>query len=298
MRSLALALVLVLVPVLARATPLLGVTFGLDAPPSVLYNLDSSTGRAANPRPLEVDPMDPPLDGITGLEIASDGTLYGLTTWSLDDTEENPVPNRNTLVTIDPATGIATPVNDTSHNTGLDRIVEGDLAFDPVSGDLYGIGSNRGPADGNMLFTLDLATGLATELGGLPWTFNIPALSFDAQGNLYAIELMGSNLLQLDPSNGSEISRTSLSAPLQGNVAGMDLDPLSGVFFVADGDSQNGAPFELYTLDPTSATLTLTSVGELGLGLGLSGLAVVPEPSSVLLLAGGLAALSFTRRRR
>jgi hypothetical protein len=73
----------------------------------------------------------------------------------------------------------------------------------------------------------------------------------------------------------------------------MDFDPVSGVLYVVDGVGTNS----LYTLDPSTGTLTL--VGPTNVLDGLAGLAFVPvpEPSTLALAALGAVALLIVRRR-
>jgi hypothetical protein len=74
-----------------------------------------------------------------------------------------------------------------------------------------------------------------------------------------------------------------------GSAAAMTVDPTTGIVYVADRGGTNSINM-LYTLDLSFGLLT--PVGELGPGVGLSGLALVtiPEPSSVLLTMSALAA--------
>ena len=97
----------------------------------------------------------------------------------------------------------------------------------------------------------------------------------------------------LDPSDASTLSTMPLSTPLGALAAGMDFDPATGTFYVADGGS--GGTDSLYTLDP--ATGVLTAIGPLGIAGGLSGLAV-PEPDTALLGIAACAALAGVARRR
>jgi hypothetical protein len=73
----------------------------------------------------------------------------------------------------------------------------------------------------------------------------------------------------------------------------MAFHPTTGVLYVADGGGVISGTDTLYTLD--TDTGVLTTVGSTGLEDGLSGLTFIPEPTSLLLLIGGLPLL---RRRR
>jgi hypothetical protein len=119
-----LAIVLLVAPGAARAVaPLIGHT-----PDSVLYDIDPFTGQASNPR----DAFDGQL---VGIDFGPDAKLYGLSTAFFGSTP-------NSLLRIDPATGDSDFIGD----TGL-QIAEGDLAFHPTTGVLYGVQAPR-PSSG------------------------------------------------------------------------------------------------------------------------------------------------------
>ncbi len=164
-------------------------------------------------------------------------------------------------------------------STGLDNISEGDLAFDRTTGSLYGMYHLAGGQ--RKLFTVDAATGAATalpnSLAGDP-----SAMTFDGTGNLYVIDTALAKLHTVNKTTGATLTTLSLSRSL-GAVAGMAVDPATGIFYVADGDS--GGTDHLYTLDPTTGLLT--DIGPTGLANGLAGLAIVPEPASAVLLSAG-----------
>lgn len=253
----------------ASATPLLGSSFA-GSGGAVLYDLDPLTGQASNPRSTGVD-------NLVGIAFSPDANLYGLS----NSTAPN---NPNSLFRIDPTTGAAQLVGP----TGLSDVTEGDLAFDLTTGTLYGIWNlDQGR---RQLFTLDTQTGAASVMPGS--LFGDPSgMAFDGSGTLYVIDTSLQKLLTVDKTSCAILDTTDLSIAL-GSTAGMDVDPATGVFYVADG--QSSGTDRLYTLD--TSTGMLTEVGPLGLDTGLAGLAFVPEPGTGLLLALGMV-LIFRRRR-
>lgn len=256
----------------ALATPLYGVSFGTNES-AVLYDVDSATGAASNPRPVGVGYL-------VGIAWSPQGWLYGLTNSTASA-------NPNSLVSIDPLTGASQVVG----ATGLTTIVEGDLARDPTTGQLYGCYNLD--AGRRQLFTLNLQTGAATTIPG-SLSGDPSALTFGLDGTLYGIDTSLGELLTIDKVTGAVLSYKTLNVTL-GAVAGMAVDPFSGVFYVADGDS--GGTDRLYTLDP--ATGVLAAVGPLGVADGLAGLAFVPEPGAELMgLAASLLVLNKRRSRR
>ena len=254
---------------LVQATPLVGTSFsGVNG--AVLYDIDLSTGAASNPRSTGTPQL-------VGIAFSADHKLFGLTNSAAPT-------NPGSLFEIDLATGASQLIG----ATGLDSIVEGDLAFDPISQVLYGI--YHLDAAQRKLFTIDINTGAATPLSG-SLSGDPSALAFDAAGTLYAIDTSLDELLTVDKATGNPLSYTSLNVDL-GAVAGMDLDPATGILYVADGES--GGTDKLYAVDTTTGELT--EVGSLGIDDGLAGLAFVPEPATLILT--GVAALALVRRRR
>lgn len=252
----------------AVATPLLGVNFGTTQQ-AVLYDVDPATGAATNPRPTG-------LGHVVGLAYAPSGVLFGLTNSTAPT-------NPNSLVAVDPSTGVSHLVG----STGLSSIIEGDLARDPATGLLYGCYNLSTGA--RQLFTLNTQTGAAT-----PLTASLPgdpsALAFASDGTLYAIDTSLGELLVVNKVTGATLSSRLLNIAL-GSTAGMAVNPATGVFYVADGES--GGTDKLYTLNP--ATGTLTAIGPTGLADGLSGLTFVPEPEAAISLSL-VAAFVFGRK--
>ena len=251
----------------AYATPLYGISFA-STQGSVLYQVDPQTGAASDPKPTG-------LSHVVGIAFGSGGTLYGLTNATAPTSP-------NALVRIDRTTGSSQVVG----STGLNNIAEGDIAYDRTTGTLYGLYQLTGGQ--RQLFTLNAATGAAiplpTSLSGDP-----SAMAFTPAGTLYAIDTALAKLLTVDKTTGATLTTLSLSRSL-GSVAGMAIDPDTGTFYVANGDS--GGTDHLYTLNPTTGLLT--DIGPLSLPDGLAGLTFLPEPASLILLAAGL---MFTRRR-
>jgi DNA-binding beta-propeller fold protein YncE len=271
----------------ASATQLTGVAFASG----LVYDVDATTGAATNPRSLSIVAgcteglCDYLLDDWDGIEIAPDGLLLGIPVQTAEFFGSNLIGAE-----VDATLALwADPL-------GV-QIGEGDLALDPVSGDLYAVGLTNLIAP----FTLvrieqgpngweDATASVVGQIG----LSDISALAFDATGRLWAIDTGADTLLELDPSDASTLSTTALSHAL-GTLAGMDFDPATGTLYVADGGSTGSD--SLYTLD--TATGVLTTIGPLGITSGLSGLAV-PEPDAALLavVAGAALAAAVATRRR
>src|SRR5437016_944782 len=127
-------------PGAVRAQPVLvGCTGNATAnsPTSKIVDIDPVSGAASNPRDTGIFL----LAGIA--RQPSTGTLFGLTTLV-----SNPA---NSLITIDIATGTPTLVG----SVGLSGIVEGDLAFNPFNGFLYGLQTGTGPGVQRNIFRID-----------------------------------------------------------------------------------------------------------------------------------------------
>jgi len=257
-----------------HATPLWGSGFA-GAGGAPLFDVDPATGQASNPRPTGIDR----LVGIAFAPGPAGGTLYGLS-------NSTAAADPNSLFSIDPATGTSQLIG----ATGLTDITEGDLACDPTTGTLYGVwnlGQGR-----RQLFTVDTETGAASVVPG-SLLGDPSGMAFDAGGTLFVIDTSLQELSTVDKVTGQILTTVPLSEPL-GSTAGMDVDPATGTFYIADGGS-DGTDM-LYTLHPSTGVLT--EVGPLGVDTGLAGLAFVPEPVTALLLAFGAAMCVSSRCRR
>jgi hypothetical protein len=257
---------LTLSPPLACDT-LYAIDFAANTPGfiSKLYTLDAATGAAKS------------TVGITGIGATiglafANNALYAVTTFGTS--------TPNSLYKINPTTGSAQLVGPLLIPGGVG---EGELAFDPTGTTLYGI-------SGSDLFTVNLATGKGALVGTVPGGLrDISYMAFDAlTGSLYAIDngpgsLSPTTLLRLNPTN----AQISFSQPLSklGGWGGMDFDPGTGLFYLAD--SGPAGTNKLYTLDP--ATGALTPRGPTNLTPGLSGVAFcrqvrtcVPPPQGLV----------------
>jgi DNA-binding beta-propeller fold protein YncE len=259
---------------------LYGCTASLTATPATarLVDINPMTGLASNPRDIGIGFMA----GIAVQPLT--GQLFGLTSFA-----STPA---NSLVRIDPMTGIPVVVG----TTGFSTIVEGDLAFSPVSGFLYGLQEVGSTANLRMLFRIDPLTGTATAVGNLPIMADYSAMSFDSTGSLFVIDTgfsTNSVLLRIDENSGNILDTKMLNVNL-GAATGLTFDPISGTAFVADG-GEDGTN-TLYTLNTVIGSLN--PIGTIGNQNGIAGLSfsVVPEPSSLFLVGGG--ALAFWRWRR
>jgi len=238
---------------------------GIDYVTSTLWDVDPVTGACSNPRGVAATyPV--------GLAGAPDGTLYALTTYAS-------IPP-NSLIEINPVTGAYSLVG----NTGLTSIFEGDLAFDPTTGDLYGIQNYVGYQ--YWFFTLSLSTGAATLIGMINiYGIDLSGMAFDAAGNCFVLDTNLEHIIQIDKTSGYVQSFAPLSVSL-GEVAGMDFDPITGDLYVVDG--YTGATKNLYTCDPNTGAMTL--VGPTGSINGFSGLAFrgnIPASATFRNDAGG-----------
>jgi DNA-binding beta-propeller fold protein YncE len=218
---------------------------------SVLYDIDVNTGIASSPRNT--------VKHLTGLAFDRGGRLYGLTTY--DSTAPN------SLVRIDPNDGAITVIG----ATGLASMYEGDLAFDPVSGQLYALYDTH-PAQ--TLFTVDLTSGRATPVGTFSGVAvaDISAMGFDQAGQLFAIETEHDLVLRIDKTNATILSSVPLSHPL-GYTAGLAYHPEQERWYVADGN-QDGTN-TLYTIDLGTGRMTI--VGGTQIATGISGLVFRPR---------------------
>jgi Ca2+-binding RTX toxin-like protein len=197
---------------------------GSDAT-GMLYDFNMTTGAATNPRPTI-----PNLVGISqGLGFTG---IHGLT-------------STGQLVSINETTGAWVLLGAVAATLN-----EGDLEFDPATGDLYGLYGS-----GSTLYRINPITGAPTLVGALA-TPDPSALAFDSSGNLFVFDGTAMKIANINKANGALISAVSISGPNLGPTSGMDFDPLTGILYLATSGNIGGAVPTLYTLNPTTGALT------------------------------------------
>jgi hypothetical protein len=196
----------------------------------------------------------------------------------------------NNLITIDSFSGqIITSVAISGLVGENSKITS--LAFDPVSGVLYGNTTVSYGDTADRLYRIDTATGAATLVGdiltpaGAPFS-DIFALAFDQTGKLFGITNVDNQLVQIDPSDGSGSFIATLPLAKSFDIASR---PEDNVMFLT-----NTASGALYTLDTLTGQLSFVGSHSQNLvGLAFA----VPEPQTWALVLAGTAMLGWIVRR-
>lgn len=265
----------------AHSTLLLGYEINVNGS-GTLWNVDSTAVAISSPRPT--------IGGFVGLDFDSAGVLFGLTSSTVSAGA-----NTNSLYTLNTATGAATLVG----ATGMSGILEGDLAFDPSTGMLWG-GYQLATPNANF-FTINTATGASSFRFALPVGLtDFSGMAFDSAGNLFLLNTQSgfTSLLHVDKVTGAVIATRALTdsgnAALLTGSAGMDFDPLTGTMYLTDSGTK-----VLYSLDTSTGVLNFLRGGASLFAGAAAGLAVlpqaqvVPEPQSWMLVGLALAWLAF-----
>lgn len=221
------------------------------------------------------------IDDLGALEFReSDGFLYGITTGV-----------SAALYRIDALDASATLVGPLGLST-----FEGGLAF-ALDGTAYGV--NAGSTSVPILYQINMDTGQATAIAAFANRHDFDGLGWHRDG-LIGLDRVTNALLSIDPAT-AETSLILDVDPIVGGIGGM---VLTGEFaFFATAGTESGTPGsnELYTFDPKTGTHELigpfTVDSEPLGGNGIAGLAVIPEPATLLLLAVGSVSLMARRRR-
>lgn len=250
--------------------------------PGELYILNSANGALLQ----DVGPLNDANSvnyPITGLAFhPTTGVLYG-------STGNNPVATAAQLVSIDPATAFVTVIgsfNAGPVNTSGTPATMADLAFD-AAGNLYGIGSIGGP----QLYSINTATAQATVIGGTGLTSTSGGgLAINA-GVFFGTPTL-SRFGTYDSGTGAFTNITNPTKPVGGGYAALDLDGAS--LYGLNLGPGPALETRLVTIDTTTGAVT-----ELGASVAaLDAIAFrVPEPSTCMLWAIGLAVAAVRRRR-
>jgi len=235
----------------------------------VIFDVDPATGATGNPR-------DTGLGSLSGLAFASNGTLYAIAPiyrqgWDYD----------GDLYTVDPLTGVSNFVARVSDFAG-------EIAFDATTGLLVGVYDGR-------LISIDPLNGNPIELTSVKQAAS--AIAVDSVGRLFVLNTLNydDTLQELERASGNVSAEWVLGANL--GIAGMAFGT-SGQLFVVDLSAPPGAA------PPGTNTFYEFDFGAAGLQpLGpnldrIVTLAYIPEPTTILLVAGALLFVTRKKNRR
>ena len=238
--------------------------------------------------------------GSTGLERLGslefyDGSLYGITHGSSAAVDPAGRPTLYRINLNAGQTGIETV--EAVGQLGL-SLFEGGLAIS-ADGTAYGV--NQGDVSNPGLFSINLATGAATTIGIVTGgQHDIDGLSWRTDGMLIGLDRKSQSLLVINPTNAVATILAAVE-PSIGAIGGMVIAE-SGSYFATAGPGNPPAvqgTNGLYSFDPFTGEV-LEFVGNFNLPTsgtqeGIGGLALVPEPASMAILA--LGTLALVRRR-
>ncbi len=256
------------------AATLFGTNYGA---PDDFFQINTSTGQATGSGATG----NPDVGDLTSDTRAGSARIFGI-----DLSAGGP----NDLLQIDTGTGVASVLSTITGAVG--RITS--IAFDTVSGVLYGNTTLGFGGGSDRLYTIDVGTGVATEIGAIGFD-NVFALAFDMAGGLYGVSDRTNELLSIDTGSGigSLIGSTGLNT-----VFDLAMDPDSGIMYASDAFSTDS----LYTIDLGTGATTLVGGFNNPNATNIAGLAfdvaAVPLPGALPLFFAGLGALGLIGRRR
>ncbi|MEY2539870.1 MAG: hypothetical protein QOG67_3610 [Verrucomicrobiota bacterium] len=234
-----------------QCLPVMYAATGSNGVAGNLYTINPSTAASSLVGPI-INTSGSGAIGLTGLDFDPlDGTLYGITA---NSTSANGNTVAKSLVTIDPATALATVI-------GSLGVANTDISF-RSDGTLFGFQSNETAGSIHSMTKINLGTGVSTVLGssGLAST-NGGGLAFDEGGTLYLSATGSSGTLDtLNPSKGTRTVGGSMTgAPIAGSINAMAAN--GETLFGVDSDgsiSRNSV--HLVTIS-RGASATVTDIG-------------------------------------
>src|SRR3954451_3265567 len=252
--------------------------------PGELYIINQATGAVVQDvGPLnDVNNVNYPITGLAFNPIG--GTLYGST--------GNAGTVDALLVTINPATGLVTPVgafNAGPTNTGGTPATMADLGFDSA-GNLYGVASIGGPN----LYSINVATGQATLVGpnGASTSTTGGGLAI-SPGGVFNGTPTSTRFGTYNAITGAYTNIASPTRPVGGAYAALDYD--GGTLYGLDLGPGPALTTHLVTINPATAAVTDVAASV----AALDAIAFqVPEPATLLLIAAAAMVGGMRRVKR
>ena len=249
-----------------------------------LVGIESGTGFLYSISPVNASLTLIGNTGITDfgeIERSPNGTMYGFT-----------VGSGPSLYSIDPQTASASLIGPLNQPF----VFEGGLAFAP-NGKAYA--TNGGTSNDPQLLTIDVTTGNATVIGTISGGMHdINGLAYRSDGELIGLDRVTNSLLLIDPTTASSSLLAPL-APVVGALGGMTVLDGVGYFDTSGPASSPPGSNSLYSFDLFSGASSLVgSFSPTITGAGISGLAAVPEPSTLVLAAAAFTIALALRRFR
>jgi hypothetical protein len=203
------------------------ILYGLDyagfGTPGTLYTIDTTNGSLT-------------AVGLPGINSAYEFEAFGSTLTGLYAI--GAFNNTPTLFSIDPTTGVATPITIGTAGTGLN--LGGDYSLSTNSSTLY-FADDSPPGDTPSLYTLNTTTGAATLVGtttsdGGPTTEEFGALLLDGTTLYGGQDFDGTSVDTLNPASGAVTVGPSLSGTTGGEAFG-GLAPIPATTVVPEPSS-------------------------------------------------------------
>jgi hypothetical protein len=268
----------------AAAPTLFGATAGSG--PGELYTLNPANGAVLTDVGPLVD-LSGTHYGITGMVFdPASGALFG----SSANSSATPANAHDMLVKINPLTGAVLPIGPL--NVGAGNTMT-DLAIDPATHVLYGIGSVGGPN----LYTINTSTGQATLVGttGIGFTTG-GGVDVAPDGTIYGSP-DGGRFGTYNKSTGAYTQIADPGPEPLGGSSGYNAMSFNdtGVLYGVNSANSTTAP-HLVTFNLGSGAVT--DLGASVLRLDSIAFQIVPEPASAALLAVAAAGVLVGPRRR
>ncbi|QDV72829.1 DUF4394 domain-containing protein [Botrimarina mediterranea] len=283
----------------AQAETLYGISSFVSGQDNQLYTIDSDsrsvTSNVVIQRPAGIDPLEP--FSLRSIDVRpSTGELYGIGF------------NDNQLYTINTTSGALTPI-------GAPLPVSGAIDFNPTVDlvRLIGRGSNTNyrisPVDGSVVSLDGLPTfdagdanfGDTPDIRTIGYTNSVAGAT---STTLYDLDVVNDILATQTPANMGNLQTVGplgvnlASGFLGSGFAGFDISGATGTAYLTSANPNQATSLYMVDLGTGAASLQGTVSGLIGQGVIADiAVAAVPEPTSALLAAGGLALLGVRKRR-